>query len=807
MRLFRALLVIGATVAAPSAAHAGWMEADKDPLDLVWITIAAIFVALMRLGFLFLEAGMVRSKNSINVAMKNFADFIVAGLCFSLLGFAIMFGASQSGLIGWTSDFALASFTGSGVIAFFFFQVMFCGTAATIVSGAVAERMRFSAYLLFTALLAGLVYPIAGHWIWGGLLTDTGPGWLEALGFVDFAGSTVVHVVGGVASLAVVMAVGPRIGKFTADGEPVRIQGHSPVLTASGALLLWVGWFGFNAGGTVPGTAVFEQALLNTLLAGGAGGLFGLLMGRRIDGYYVYERATNGVIAGLVGVTAGCATSTSLGALATGIVAAGCAMVAQHLMEHRLKLDDAVGAVPVHAVGGAVGTLCVPFAAAPGTMANGLLTQAGVQLLGVVCVGGFTFLCCYSACRLWRRFNLLRISPQEEMAGLNESEHRTRLGAADLQAVLMQLVNGQGGLDSRVSTDAGAESEDLALAFNALLEKLEVEQKMLNEKLMTTHAKAELEFTRRERAEIERAITEEQRLRHDAREAGRRAQQLETVLASFDETIARAVETVLQASSALNSTADALSSEAENTDHRALAASDNAKEALDRSMAVASATEQMSMSVREIAGQMDLMRRVAVETAETGKNGMRLFTSLNESAAQISQIVDFIQTMAKQTNLLALNAGIEAARAGDAGVGFGVVASEVKGLAHQTSEAAGNIMKWIGDVTRAINEAMAAMTSIAGAVEKTETATVSVASIVSQQADATHEISLHASRAARVSMDFNGQMNDLSVTTRSTRISADDVRQASARLSEMARNLSDSLATEFSQFKKRVGDI
>jgi Amt family ammonium transporter len=783
------------------------MEAEKDPLDYVWLVIAALLVATMRIGFLFLEAGMVRSKNSINVAMKNFTDFIVACLCFALVGFAFMFGPSHGGLFGWSSDLTLASFSGAGIVAFFFFQVMFCGTAATIVSGAVAERMRFSAYLIFTALLAAVVYPIAGHWSWGSLLADTGQGWLEALGFVDFAGSTTVHLVGGVAALSIVMAIGPRIGRFTEDGTAVRIQGHSPVLTASGALLLWIGWFGFNAGGAAAGTAAFEQILLNTLMAGAAGGIASLLVGRYLEGYYVYDRSTNGVLAGLVGITAGCATATTLGAILTGIVASLGAMAVQALIERRWKLDDAVGAVPVHAAGGAIGTLCVGFAAAPGTLSHDMWTQAGVQLLGVVAVGGFTFLCCYPFARIFHHFGLLRVTPQEEMAGLNEAEHHTRLGTADLQAVLMQLVNGQGGLDSRVSTEAGAESEGLGRAFNQLLEKLETEQTMLNEQLMATHAKAELEFTRRERAEIERAIVEEQRLRADARAAGRRAEQLEAVLTSFDRTIAKAIETVMQAASALNSTADALSTEAETTDHRAIAASENAREALNRSIAVASATEQMSQSVREIAGQMNLMRQVAVDTAETGKNGMKLFVTLNESAAQISQIVDFIKTMAKQTNLLALNAGIEAARAGDAGLGFAVVASEVKGLAQQTSEAAGNIMAWINDVTGAINEAMSAMTSIAGSIDKTETAAVSVAAIVSQQADATQEISRHASQAARVSQDFTGQMADLSSTTRATKVSADDVRNAAARLSTTAHELSESLATEFDQFKKRVGAI
>lgn len=805
VRMLVSAVIVGGLMASP--ADAGWIETEKSAADYVWISIAAMLVAAMQLGFLFLEAGMVRSKNSINVAMKNLVDFVVSTVCFALVGFALMFGASHSGLFGWSSALALGGFTGVDTLTFFFFQVMFCGTAATIVSGAVAERMRFSVYLWFMVLMAVVIYPIAGHWAWGGLLADTGQGWLEALGFIDFAGSSVVHVVGGVASLALVMVMGPRIGRFGADGSVTRIEGHSPVLTASGVLVLWIGWFGFNAGGTMAGSEAFGHALMNTLLAGATGGTAGLLIGRYVDGYYVYDRSTNGVVAGLVAITAGCTTATSWGAMWTGVAGAGAAMAAEYLLAKRWRIDDAVGAVPVHAFGGAIGTLCVAFSAAPGVLPHDMWTQAGVQLLGLTSIAGFTFLCTLPFALVVRRMNCLRVSPEQELAGLNEAEHHTRLGTAHLQAVLMQLVNGQSGLESRVSAEVGDDNEDLARSFNQLLEKLEADQLTLNEQLKMTHAKAELEFTRRERAEIERAIAEEQRLRADAREAGRRAQQLEAVLASFDQTIAQAVDTVLHASSGLNATADALSSEAENTDQRALSASDNAREALDRSMAVASATEQMSMSVREIAGQMDLMRQVAVETAETGKDGMRLFVSLNESAAQISQIVDFIKTMAKQTNLLALNAGIEAARAGEAGRGFAVVASEVKGLSQQTGQAAQDIMRWIDDVTGAIDQAMAAMNSIAGAVEKTESAAVSVASIVSQQADATQEISRHASQAARVSQEVTGQMSDLSMTTRSTRISAEDVRQSSARLGEMARDLSDSLAAEFSQFRKRVGEI
>ncbi|MGD9811555.1 MAG: ammonium transporter [Sphingobium sp.] len=800
-----ALICCLTLVASP--AHAGWIEAEKSAFDYGWLIIAGILVAAMQIGFLFLEAGMVRSKNSINVAMKNLVDFFISTLCFAAVGFAFMFGATHAGFIGWDTRLSLLHFDDLPTQSFFFFQVMFCGTAATIVSGAVAERMRFGAYMACMILMATFVYPIAGHWAWGGLLADTGKGWLEARGFIDFAGSTVVHVIGGVAAFAMIFPMGPRIGRFTPEGEAIRIHGHSPVLTVAGVLILWIGWFGFNAGGTTAGSAAFGHALFNTLMAGAAGGAAGMIFGRIKDGYYVYDRTTNGVVAGLVAITAGCVTSSALGATWTGVLGAMAAIVGQDLLERRWKIDDAVGAVAVHAIAGAVGTLCVAYAAPLENLPHDRLTQLSVQATGVLAIGGFTFLSLVPFAYLAKLAGFLRVSPEEEMAGLNEAEHHTRLGTADLQAVLMQLVNGNSGLDSRVSTELGGESEDLAATFNRFLEKLEVDQRTQEEKLKATHAKAELEYTRRERAEIERAIAEEQRLREDARAASRRAAQLEAVLTSFDQTIARAVETLLGASNALGSTADTLATDAEHTERNAASASVNANDVLASSTTVAAATSQLSSTVREIAAQVNTMRQVAIETAETGKNSETLFTSLNDSAAQISNIVDFIQAVAKQTNLLALNASIEAARAGSAGAGFAVVAAQVKELARQTGEAANNVQIWIDDVTRAIDQSIVAMTSVAGSIERTEKAAISVAEIINEQASATQEINRHASNAAGLSQNFNSQMTELSSTAKSTKSSVDDVREASARLGDMARNLSESLNSEFAQFKKRVGEI
>ncbi|MEP6199870.1 MAG: hypothetical protein ABJ135_00140, partial [Marinomonas sp.] len=255
----------------------------------LWIAMACVLVAMMQIGFLFLEAGFVRSKNSINVSMKNLADFVTAILCFHILGAAIMFGGGF-GAIGFDAD--LLAFSGSGeVTLYLLFQPLFCGTAATIVSGAVAERLRFSAYIYLTLPLSVLIYPIVGHWAWAsGLPGGTAQGWLEAWGFIDFAGASVVHLTGGAAALAILLVVGARDGRFTDDADMRPIHGHSPILAGSGALILLIGWLGFNSGGLEPGTDEFARALSNTLLAGAAGAVAAGFVGFQTERYFRADR-------------------------------------------------------------------------------------------------------------------------------------------------------------------------------------------------------------------------------------------------------------------------------------------------------------------------------------------------------------------------------------------------------------------------------------------------------------------------------------------------------------------------------------
>ncbi|NJN18643.1 MAG: ammonium transporter [Oscillochloris sp.] len=441
------------------------MEAST--LDIFWVLICAGLVFIMQAGFMCLEAGVTRRKNNINVAMKNLSDFGVSTLVFWLCGYGLMFGLSNSGLVG-VSGFlpdiaAVAPFDA----AFFLFQVMFCGTAATILAGAVAERMRFGAYLMLMLLLAGLTYPIFGHWAWNS------SGWLDELGFVDFAGSTVVHSFGGWTSLAALLIIGPRVGRFAQNGPPNRMPGADIPLATLGTLLLWFGWFGFNGGSTFALSDRVPAVIVNTAFAGSAGLIAALLVGWRVRGRADVDLALNGALAGLVAVTAN-ADSVSLpaailiGAIG-GILMLGC----DYLLE-RLRIDDAVGAIPVHLAAGIWGTLAVGLFGDPELLNTGLSrgAQIGMQLLGITVCGVWTFGITYLVLRIVNPFFPLRATPEDEEIGLNVSEHGATTDLLELFLV-MDRQQRTGDLSLRVPVEPFTEVGQIAARYNSVMETLE----------------------------------------------------------------------------------------------------------------------------------------------------------------------------------------------------------------------------------------------------------------------------------------------------------------------------------------------
>lgn len=465
---------------------------EMQPLDVVWVLVCAGLVFLMQGGFLCLESGLTRSKNSINVAIKNVTDFGVAALIFWMFGYAFMFGRQTWG--GWlgVSDFFAsfrASEDGMGLLAFLVFQIMFCGTAVTIISGAVAERMHFGSYLFSAVLVAGIVYPIFGHWAWAGIQPLAQPvdalGWLYRMGFVDFAGSTVVHSVGGWASLALLLILGARTGRFGTDGTPRKIPASNLPLAALGVMLLWLGWFGFNGGSqfgitTLENAQIVARVIINTLIAGSGGLVMGMALSWYFGGRPDVEMVMNGLLAGLVSVTANCHVIDTSSALVIGAVGGAVMYSLSHLLE-RLRIDDAVGAIPVHLGGGVWGTLALALFVNPQYLyvnnpaaletfnRAGLL---GVQLLGVLICALWTFGIVYMVMRIYNRMNPIRVSAEQEHEGLNITEHGARTDLLDLFQV-MELQSRTGDLSLRVPVEPFTEVGMIAQRYNHLMGALQ----------------------------------------------------------------------------------------------------------------------------------------------------------------------------------------------------------------------------------------------------------------------------------------------------------------------------------------------
>ncbi len=414
MRYFLLLLAL-----VPVVAHA--QDATPDTvqvnLDYVWTILAAALVFLMQAGFALLETGLTRAKNAANIIMKNLMDAAAGCIVFFFVGFGLMFGPSLGGWVG-TSGFALSGLDGqetSWIYAFFFFQAVFAATATTIVSGAVAERVNFAAYLVFSLVVSGLIYPVFGSWAWGSLLN--GGGWLEGLGFHDFAGSTVVHSVGGWAALAGALAVGARAGKYDENGKPVPIPGHSIPLAALGVFILWFGWFGFNAGSTTAGSTDIALIATNTFLAAGAGAVAAMAVTWIRGGMPDVGMTLNGTLAGLVGITAGCDAVLPIGAIGIGLIAGVIVVYAALWLE--TFVDDPVGAVAVHGFSGAWGTLAVAIFAADGFS----LSQLGIQAIGVAAAFLWTFPLSYLLFKVLKSTMGLRIGHEIETGGLDLHEH------------------------------------------------------------------------------------------------------------------------------------------------------------------------------------------------------------------------------------------------------------------------------------------------------------------------------------------------------------------------------------------------
>jgi Amt family ammonium transporter len=434
-------------------------------IDLLWILICAILVLMMQAGFLCIEAGATRNKNNINTALKNICDFGICMLVFWACGYGLMFGVSAFGLTGMSEFFFISRSANEG--AWFIYQAAFCGAAITIVSGAVAERLKFSMYLLIAVVGALLVYPLIGHWVWNE------NGWLATLGFIDFAGSTVVHGLGGTIALACVIILGPRTGRFRDDGTVREFNGSNVPLSLLGTLLLFFGWFGFNGGSAGAFNESVPLILINTLLGGAAGLVTTIVLCYVIHRRPLVLKIMNGLLGGLVSITASCHSVTAFEAILIGSMGGFVVLSAEYLLE-RFYLDDAVGAIPVHLACGIWGTLAVGLFGDADILGTGLNgdQQIAIQLFGVVAcfttVFIISFLFILGADQLWG----IRVSRAAEEAGLNVAEHRANDDVEELLTVMQEQANSRD-LTLRAPQEPFTQAGQIGVHYNNLVWSLE----------------------------------------------------------------------------------------------------------------------------------------------------------------------------------------------------------------------------------------------------------------------------------------------------------------------------------------------
>jgi len=686
--------------------HEKKIDLIKTNLDYVWVLLSAILVFFMQAGFMALESGMARSKNSINVAIKNLTDFVLGVIGFWLIGFGLMFGKSWNGFLG-VSDF-LITIENPWVAAFFMFQAVFVGTAATIDSGAVCERAKLKQYILLSFLLSVIIYPIFGHWCWGSFLHGTDPafggaGWLEVRGFKDFAGSSVVHSVGGWMALAGVIVVGPRIGKFVIDKDgkkkPRKIAPGDMRYVFLGTFILFFGWYGFNCGSTLAATSDIAPIALNTTLAACFGCLSSSVLswmfhgGKKIEG----EMIANGVLAGLVGITAGCAFVNTTGAMIIGLISGIIVFFGSIFLEKILKLDDVVGAIPVHAFCGAWGTLAVGFFIRPemlGDMTR--LDQIKIQFIGV----GACFVWAFGLGLLFyflvdRFAGGIRVSVEDEEMGLNMAEHGATSSILELANTMNEITqSGDFSSDKKVHEELGTEIGDLARLFNQMVVKI-------REGLAESQKQKQL---------AEKMLKESEEQREKVLEAQR---ELQKERAEGESKRTEIVNQTRRKLSDVNQRIEGVRTMMSNT-------STVTQEMSDMFSGLMETLQGMLSSLTGAHEQLNHLEGITSGTSETMEKSMAAIGDLQNVAKEIQEMVTFINEIADKTHVLSINSSIEAARYGNKGNGFVVISKEVRDLSKQTSDTANEIsnkMLNIEERVSGVSQSMTQIMSILGEIQ------------------------------------------------------------------------------------------
>lgn len=648
-------------------------------VDIFWVIFAGALVFFMQAGFLMLEAGLVRAKNTINVAIKNLFDFLVGSVGYLVVGYGLMFGISHfNGFAG--SGYFLLNGLGTGQeLAFFFFQLTFMATAATIVSGAVAERISFSAYIIISIVISVLIYPIFGHWSWGG-------GWLSSLGFVDFAGSSVVHSIGGWVSLAGVLILGPRKGRFDENGKPQKIYGHNLPVAVLGTMILWFGWIGFNGGSTLALTDDVPSIVVNTFVSASVGGCVAMALSWIMTTHTAsVEDTMNGTLAGLVAITANCHVVSVTSSIIIGAVAGILVVGAAALLE-KFQIDDVVGAFPVHGVNGMWGTLAVAIFAKPELREGISLTT---QLIGIASCAAWAFGVGLVLFLLIRAFHHLRVTDEQEEIGLNVAEHGAKTTMLDLMkemSAILQNKDFSHSLYVENETEAGTIGRMLnrfIMDFSDVVSALQGNALDLN-----SHA-SDLDLSSTTIAESAKAQSEQ---------ISELKEVLQEMSGAFDavETIANAQKNELAEVTVMNGLTK------------------------DGFKAVSDVLDTLHANSRNM---LTLFAKNEVELKETAEN----IGKMDSLIRQVRKMVETIFDISEQLNMLAINVSIEAARAGAEGKGFGIVAQEVASLADSASKSADEANRYLGEISESvyaeiddIRSTVSAFTEMTGEVKKTD---------------------------------------------------------------------------------------
>jgi Amt family ammonium transporter len=619
-------------------------------VNILWVIIASALVFFMQAGFLLLETGLVRSKNSINVAIKNLIDYVVGSFCFFVIGYGLMYGTSYKGFFG-KNVFLLHGIETGQEFAFFLFQVTFMGTAATIVSGAVAERIKFNAYIICSAFVSLLIYPIFGHWTWGG-------GWLSQMGFIDFAGSTVVHSIGGWVSLAGVIVLGPRADRFDINGRPMNLYGHNLPLAVLGAFILWFGWFGFNGGSTLSLSDSIPKIIVNTCLAACGGGVTAIIFSYVLKGIPHVEGTINGVLGGLVAITASCDAVSPEMALVIGGIAGVLVEIFTYLMHYVFRLDDVVGAFPVHGICGIWGTVSVGiFNQDPGLRS---WHQILIQLtgIGVACLWAFSLgLILFIILKMTIQ---IRVSAEDEERGLNESEHGSKTVWIDLMAK-MSYIEKSKDLRGRIDIDRGTESGVVADLFNKLITSL---------------------------SQIIGIVQDNSnRIQEESDQLDKSSHSINSKVTDQMDHYRIILERIHRTEESLKSVIDLVHKQ-EKSHGSTLALTE------DMNSGIVEVIQNVSSS-NSVTNEIKFL---AIEGEKTLKKTSLSMQEMNSSAKKVEEIVNVLQKISEQLSMLSINAAIESGRERETSSGFAVVAESIAKLSAKTgsnSKQAGIYLKEI----------------------------------------------------------------------------------------------------------------